>query len=128
MNQDEFQTVVLNALKEQGTFNQKFSSFIDKQEGFNQRQEKFNQKVDNFIQTSDIFFERVDNFIETTTPFLNHVRDFMNRQDAFNDKLLVDVENQIIDKMDLVSDNCQVYTDKKLEKHEINFRHEPVAI
>ncbi len=83
---------------------------IEEVEGFLKRQEGLNEKLFDRVTTLEVCME--DQFAE---------------QRVFEEKLAVVIENQIVDRLCAENDKFKGYTDKKVHRHEVKFRHEVVA-
>ncbi|GEM_PF-3547290 len=116
----EFQKTMMNSLREVGNniFGLKSEvSFLKNQvatlEVFGEdqmqkwkKQEQFNDKLLDRVTTLEVFTE--DQFAE---------------QRVFEEKLAVVIENQIVDRISAENDMFKCYTDKKVKRHEVKFRH-----
>ncbi len=71
----------------------------------------------------DEFQKKVLQLLEGLDKRVQQLEDFTERQEEFNKKLWVAVENDTAEQIGAHSDEMKSYTDQKIERHEKKFRH-----
>ena len=54
--------------------------------------------------------------------------EFVRRQEMFNEKLFVVIENEIVDRLVAEADGYKSYADERVEEHTVRFRHVPSIV
>ena len=144
MTQEEFQKLVLESLARQEDFNRKQDAFNREQQKVNREQQEVNreqQKVNREQQKVNREQQKVNREQQKvnrkSSDFQNFVllsltkqEEVNQRQEEFNcvvkqefSDLRVFIENEVVDRLAGASDGLKVYTEQKIEEHELQFHH-----
>ena len=87
----------------------------------------FQNMVLQMLQQQARFNERVEKFMERTEQFMEDQKETNQKLTVDYDGLVFLVEEQVVRRLDGISDGTKLYTDQKVRKHEETYRHVPAV-
>jgi len=118
----EFQKMVLEQFQ---VFSKTLGTIAEKVDTLTGRVDTLTSRVDMLSKEQKMLSKNQQLLFVEQRTFKEEQMAWNKKQDKFNDQLFSIIEDNVLEKLGFFSDNNQMYTDKKIVKHEENYQYTP---